>query len=427
MPRNGGQVKTKIKNIGGQDADQMMNMFNQMLGTERPEYGVIRPKLETLCKTLISIKTLLNKFIQSDIRKGFPEHSKHFDEMNTFIELLGKTVADYGMPPPPSDMSDVNGWKEYMNKTVDNYLAVKDCQAVKKLIVLCRELKKQKKYIGNREKLSKEFIVTSVDPDVFMLDPICRLPFKDIFIGDKIKKMKNAEQYILLLLCMLFDKTYDIYKTITSPDVDVDKFVDIVTTSIDQVKKQIPRCDAAFNKIKNATSMLKDNFDVYYKDFITNQNPTSIMEDFVADVSRTVNGDAKMISQFTKIINFYKSRSQQQMQNNPQLKKVFDVVGNQLKALESMSDDSSKKKKKKSDDTASTSTGSTAETVEEQEEQDEAHEDDAHEEVEQVAPENDAEDEAHEEDDEQEAQEEDDDDFIPAKDSKSSKSSKSKK
>lgn len=423
MPRNGGQVKTKIKNIGGKDADQMMSMFNQMLGTERPEFSVIKPKLEKLCKILNSVQTLLNKFIQSDIRKGFPEHSKHFDEINLFVELIVKIIADYGVPTAPADMADVNGWKDYMNKTVDNYLAVKECQVVKKLIVLCRELKKQKKYIGNREKLSKEFIVTSVDPDVLMLDPICRLPFKDMFIGDKIKKMKNAEQYILLLLCMLFEKTHDIYKTITSPDVDVDKFVDIVTTSIDQVKKQIPRCDAAFNKIKNATSMLKDNFDVYYKDFITNQNPTSIMEDFVADVSKTVDGDVKMMAQFNKIVNFYKSKSQAQMKNNPQLKKVFDVVGNQLKALESMTENSSKKKKKSTEETDDTpETEETEENQETQETQETQENDDADANVEEESEEHETvQSTSVRSQPPQAPSSNDDDDFIPSKNSKSKK------
>jgi hypothetical protein len=424
MPR-GGQVKTKIQKIGGQDADQMMGMFNQMLGTERPEFSVVKPKLEKLCKVLNSVQTLLSKFNQSDIRKGFPEHNKHFDEITTFIESISKTLTDYNLPTAPSDMSDVNGWKEYMNKTVDNYLAVKDCPIVKKLVILCRELKKQKKYIGNREKLSKEFIVTSVDPDVFMLDPICRLPFKDIFIGEKIKRMKNAEQYILLLLCMLFEKTFEVYKTITSPDVDVDKFVDIVTTSIDQVKKQIPQCDAAFNKIKNATSMLKDNFDVYYKDFITNQNPTSIMEDFVLDVSRTVNGDIKMVAQFNKIINFYKSKSKAQMQNNPQLKKVFDVVGNQLKALESMNDDSSKKKKKSKD--------TDQDDQEDQDNQDDVEEEHDKDDADDQDKEQNQDDEEVDEIDEHEpvaqstrstastSTKSDDDDFIPSKSSKSKK------
>jgi len=425
MPRNGGQVKTKIKNIGGKDTDQMMSMFNQMLGTERPEYSVVKPKLERLCKILNSVQSLLSKFIQSDIRKGFPEHNKHFDEINSFVELISKIVVDYGLPAPP-DMADVEGWKAVMNKTVDNYLAVKDCQVIKKLIVLCRELKKQKKYIGNREKLSKEFIVTSVDPDVFMLDPICHLPFKEIFIGEKIKRMKNAEQYILLLLCMLFEKTHDIYKTITSPDVDVDKFVDIVTTSIDQVKKQVPSCDAAFNKIKNATSMLKDNFDVYYKDFITNQNPTSIMEDFVADVSRTVSGDAKMISQFNKIINFYKSKSQQQMQHNPQLKKVFDVVGNQLKALESMTDDKPKKKKNNKTEAEEVKESTNAEVgvdevdeIEDIEDLDEEeHEDEEHESVETSSSQTNT---STRSTSKSLTSNHDDDEFIPSKSSKSKK------
>ena len=83
---------------------------------------------------------------------------------------------------------------------------------------------------------------------------------------------------------MLFNTTYDIYQIITSPDIDISEFSDIIVDSIKQARKMIPRANKAFKKIEESVELLKDNFQNYYKDFITTKNPTIIIENFILDV-----------------------------------------------------------------------------------------------------------------------------------------------
>jgi len=345
MGKKGGGVKVISKGtpgIGG-DVKNVTGMFNQMLGTERPDHNVVKPKYEELIRLLDSISSLINKFGTSVIVKLFPEYITEFKKMVEFAIEIKKKCMEYAVPDSPTDPNDM---KDYVNSIVDNYLHLKDCQTVKRLIKVCSVLGKQKKYLGNENKLSAEFIKNSVEPDLCLLDSFTNLPFKQIFISDKLKN-KEAKQYVLIFLHMMWDRTYHIYKTITSPDVDVDKFVEIVSKSIDDVKGKIPRCNEAFNKIKNATHMLKDNFGDYYKDFVESENPSIIMENFISDVAQSAEGSPQLVMQFKKIISFYKKNAQAHMQNNPQLKQVFSMVNDQLSALDGLADEEKKKNSKK--------------------------------------------------------------------------------
>ena len=70
----GGRAKVKVqqKMPKGAESDKMMGMFNQMLGTERPDYTVVKPKCDELLKCLEKVKNLLYKFGNSPISKSFP-------------------------------------------------------------------------------------------------------------------------------------------------------------------------------------------------------------------------------------------------------------------------------------------------------------------------------------------------------------------
>ena len=96
----------------------------------------------------------------------------------------------------------------------------------------------------------------------------------------------NDRTFILMFIAKLYEISYALYEIISSPDIDVDDFVKIIVSSIDTVKKHIPRCDDAFNKIIESIDILKNNFDGYYKEFVASNNPSIIMENFVLDVSK---------------------------------------------------------------------------------------------------------------------------------------------
>ena len=325
-----------------EDVSNVTSMFNQMLGTERPDAMVVKPKYEELLKVLMTTSDKITKFAQTVINKMFPEHVEHFRSMIKFSVDIQRKCIELGIKDLPSD---VTLWKDHYNTMVDNYLKLKECDVVKRLIKVCGALKKQKRYIGDVDNLSAQFIMDSAEPDFCILGEFTQLPFKQMFIDDRMRDRPEAKAYVLNFLNILWERTYELYKIITSPDVDVDKFVEIVSSSIDQVKKQIPRCNDAFDKIKNATHMLKDNFGDYYKDFVESENPSIIMENFISDVANGTDGDPKLVGQFKRIIGFYKKNAAAHMQKNPQLKQVFSMVNSQLSALDDLAGDKKKKSK----------------------------------------------------------------------------------
>jgi len=377
MGKPGGRVKVMKSGAMKEDISQVTGMFNQMLGTERPEASVVRPKYEELIRILTSTTNLTTRFGTSVLAKLFPEYIDEFKKIVLFSTNIEQECIKMAIPQQPTNplmskevslvdkplskeeaakiaQEDIKKYQEdylaYSNKVVDNYLYLKECNVVKRLIKVCSVLQKQKKYISDENKLSSEFIMASVEPDLCLLDAFTMLPFKQMFINDKLKNNVDAKKYVLMFLHMMYNRTYEIYKIITSPDVDVDKFVEIVAKSIDEIKTKIPRCNEAFDKIKNATHLLKDNFGDYYKDFVESENPTIIMENFISDVAQSAEGSPQLIMQFKRIISFYRKNAEQHMQSNPQLKQVFSMVNSQMSVLENMGRDKKKNKKKSEDE-----------------------------------------------------------------------------
>ncbi len=133
---------------------------------------------------------------------------------------------------------------------------------------------------------------------------------------------------------MLFKTTYDIYEIVTSPDIDISKFSDIIIQSIQQAKKMIPRANRAFRKIEDSVELLKNNFQGYYKDFISTKNPTIILENFILDCSKE-NGDdvdIELARQFKKIVMFYQKKSQGKIKD-PRVNQLFDMLNKNFDML----------------------------------------------------------------------------------------------
>jgi len=135
----------------------------------------------------------------------------------------------------------------------------------------------------------------------------------------------SIRKYIYTLLKVSLDICKDVYDLITSPDVDVKEFSKIIISSIAQVRKMIPRCDDAFNKIEESVALLEGRFGTYYKDFIQSKNPSTIIESFVIDVSNSGGADKRLAFQFKKIVAYYRKATQGKIKD-PKLKKIFDML-----------------------------------------------------------------------------------------------------
>ena len=124
---------------------------------------------------------------------------------------------------------------------------------------------------------------------------------------------------------------------ITDPEVDVKKFSKVIVDSISEMRKHTSGCDKAFRKIVESIDLLQDNFEDYYRNFISTGNPTTLMTDYIVDVSKSIDKkvDPTISVQFRKIIQTYQKNMNQAALKDPNVKKIFSMINENLSLLDS--------------------------------------------------------------------------------------------
>jgi len=320
------KIKKISKKLNKNDSDDVVHMFNQMIGTEMPDYNIILPKYNKLKLNIISIIKILQSSVDDIIRKcviNNPAENKACDEIDTFVNKLNdiKFIQT-------DDESDEND--EYKKILCDHYKELKNKEEIKQCILTCNNIIQYNDKLNGKSK-SINFI-KRIPGNVYKPFSFSSLNIKNI-ITNKSQNDKKICMYIFTVLKIVLNITKDIYNIITSPDVDIKEFSHIIISSISHVKKIIPRCDKAFNKIENSVGMLENNFNTYYKDFVQSKNPSTIMESFVIDVSSDSKNDIQTTRQFKQIINYYKKATEGKIKD-PKIKKVFDLLNHNFNMID---------------------------------------------------------------------------------------------
>jgi hypothetical protein len=335
MPRNG-RVKMKKINPKGGDADDaadLNNLFEQMTGSQNADANIIIPKylsIQELLKKFIKIYNLLLNF--SEFIDNFSEYNMEFREIKEFIDNLEKITKNNLSERKLTDME-----LEPLNVL---YKEIKNKNEIQNIIVTGGNLKKYKRYLDDKNNLKDEFIKR--EPG-FSLKPLAftQLDIKMLWASDKLNNM--AKKYILNILNHTYHISHELYEIITSPDIDIKKFSRVLIDNIEKLKKQIPRCEKAFDIIKNSVEMLEDNFKGYYKNSVESENPSIIIESFIIDVSMKQKTNANITNQFRKIIMHMKKVSSNN--SDPRIKKLFNILNSQFNMMD-------KKSNKKADENA---------------------------------------------------------------------------
>jgi hypothetical protein len=331
-----GRGKKNIKIISTPDLDIDINeintIFQQLSGDpNKVDPEIILDKFTRLKNTIIRCNKLLTKFKENILDRLHTKIQRdiYFNgEINKLTDFIKKSENYLD-----EEITDENRVYFYQN--------LKECFIVEEYLYICKILTKNENCIKDRLHLSDSFIKRAVGEEFFIFK-FSDINFKHLFthileenILD-VQELKNAKHYILLTLNMLYISTQDIYKIISSPDIDINKFTDIIFTAIKAARKQIPRCDKAFNMISNSMDMLKSNMNVYYKDFIATNNPTIIFENFIQDVSSETNIDTKTLMQFKKIISFFRKRADSMPKNNKsaEVNSMFGILDKLMKIME---------------------------------------------------------------------------------------------
>lgn len=335
---------------------ELIEMFNQMTGVGEPDIDIITPKYEKLIECGKSYINLLIKFVKSPIG-SLPEFNNSFVSMVQFIQKAQGEFESLMLKPREtkalhgSELEKINKNPELLEKYMREipskyevselskyYLKLKDCLLVQDMVMTLKNLKNllnmEKERTQNpvdnlTDPLSDKFITRADGFDVIIFN-FTNLNFKAIFNLQN-NEMKN---YVLLFLKLIKKNCEEAFKIVTAPDIDVEKFSKVLINSIKDIRKHIPRCDKAFDKIEESVSLLQKNFDGYYKDFIQSQNPGIIIENFVLDVANDAQADAQTTAQFREIIKFYKKNMTAKKINDPKVQKLFSMLGENLDVLE---------------------------------------------------------------------------------------------
>jgi hypothetical protein len=337
------QVKQKVVKNTLSNKD-VLDMFNGVIGNSEgscnlsvvhPKYDRIQLHVERFIKVLRAlaaqpvmakfpsgcehlanyIKSLESQFVESFRAPNLAEYLPKLDS----IESLANAAESYGRIPA-----------EVIAEFMNVFNAVKSCNIVNAILVTCQNLVRYKKYLGDPNALSDRFLTKST----IGLYPLPDLPinFRQIYVDDRLSH--TDRELVMIVLHKLYKIGFDLYEAISSPDVDVDEFIEVIMASLGEVKKHVPRCEEAFGEIAKSVGTLKTNFNDYYKDYVSSNDPTIIMQNFVLDVSKAKEATPRVANQFRTIIAHYRKQTQLHVNNDPKLKSLFKQVDNNFQSLD---------------------------------------------------------------------------------------------
>jgi hypothetical protein len=344
MPR--GRITTKVVKSAINNKD-VIDMFQGVMGTGdgtgiNPR--IVYPKYLLIQNHCNRFLKLLGLFYRSPEMAAFTVPMQALSAYAA--SLKNEMVSLFAVPKfeelyPPTDHDRINGLKvNYSGLTSEDmqsfeaaYKRIKDSNLMNKIIVTCKNLVVHKKSIGDMSKLTARFLTHSAG---LTFSPFPELPivnFKEIYNNGDLVRTDQARKLVLTVLHKAYVISHEIYELMSSPDIDVGEFVDMILSNLGEVEGQIPRCGEAFAKLRNSVDLLKGNFSGYYRDFVSSNNPTIIMENFVLDVSRQTDSSPKVTAQFRRIITHYRKLAKQHA-NNPKLRSLFQQVDKSFQELE---------------------------------------------------------------------------------------------
>lgn len=324
------QVK-KIKIPIGANDEGLAEMFNQMLGTGTVNVNIAYPRykrIRTLCTQIVKIFRTL---AESPIMKPGSAFEAEKQELLAWCAEASADIARiFSM-----DFSDyewnLNTLDDELRKNFSSiYMEMKRSALVSTFIVMCDRLVTYKRHF-DMNKLNHRFI-TSMSGVEWRPFPFSQLNLKyamSLPIGT------NAITFFMTILSKAYELSHALYMEIQSPDIDVDQFVEFIMGSIDKIQKrpELSRCRDAFQKIKESVHLLKARFNGYYRDFISTNDSTIMMQHFIIDVSKSTDASPKVTAQFRTIIGYYRKITQDQI-SDPKVRMLFDRMNASFKDLD---------------------------------------------------------------------------------------------
>ena len=315
------------------NGELLTNMFNQLVGTA-VDISITYPKYVAAKRLCGQLVTVFEKFTNSPLM-ALPMYAVEKTEINAFCV---KSRADINATFD-QDLTDYS-WnlnlvaddiKENFSKS---YTDMKVSAIVNVFIVMCDSMAPYRKNFKDSEKLDHKFIICMADTE-WCPFPFSRFNAKTLFDIQGVGE--HTINFFMTVLNKAYEFSYGLYEILSSPDVDIDAFVDLIRENLEAIQKipELSRCGRAFAKIYKSLDLLRTNFGDYYKDFLSTQDNTVIIQNFILDVSKQTGADIQLTGQFRKIIMYYRKISNSNGVSNPQITELTSQVDVAIKSFES--------------------------------------------------------------------------------------------
>jgi hypothetical protein len=340
------KIKKQKKMLIGQSSMQDLNeIFNQLLGeTKVLNLDIIYPKYKALYETYEKSYKLLdmlrNHIIIKHMRDEDDIIESDFNDVDEFMKIFKEfLVVNHNkylieeFNKKNVTLEDVNNNDMYDLKMVeelsDKYKNLKKSEITNVHIEYLTTILNYKKQLEECEDLRW---INLISDQLFDIFPFTNLNFKTIInfnLDEEDKKLFN--KFLALILKKKMDLCKKIYDIITTPDINVKDLASLILENLDNFKKEIPRCDKAFNKIEEALRTLEDKFNDYYKDYVVTNDPSIMIQNFLSDIYKKGKEDPTLVVQLRKIIKYFTDKIKTHKNSNSNINGIVDKLNNLFK------------------------------------------------------------------------------------------------
>lgn len=350
----------KMKRVHKLLKNELINAaFRKMVGVEDIDPNIIEGKYDKMMETLRSFLNILLNLLRSGILDILSDiiNSSASEQLSIFIQESIQEIKDFKLNDHTkkyiSDLTHINSkleegtrkklLEQIMSSRYDKeqlktaYNAMIDSEVFKQCINTCNTFAnylKMDKIAYNKEQhdfatsdCAWSFIISCNTP--CYLFTFCRIDFRQIFICHSLDD--ETKRYILKTLYMVFTKCKKLLDIYCIPNVNAEEYMSAIKAAIETFRKQIPRCDAAFNKMIQLLDRFEEKYPKYYKSYVMSGNPYIILESYFKDVARQYadsGTDINLKYQFNKIIKHITQQNKEMLKTNPDssLAKTLDII-----------------------------------------------------------------------------------------------------
>lgn len=362
MPRGKAKL-VKIKTDLSQDTEGIAEVFGSIIGATdgsnlhlhmaHPKFIKMKSEINRFVYLLevmadLQFMTYQQDFVVDNFQKFVSDVRAEFEELFCSEEVM---IIDQFMSPmaaaaigtkftayTPSQSDYVDIPKAMLRDFSTSYGKIKDHNIMTLALTVYELLSNYEDFIGDKDNLDGSFLL-QMSQRAFNPFPVSGIiDFRNMYVDSQCEESDKDD--ILVILHKLLTISRTIYELSNTSDIDITEFVEIVRNSLTTVKKQIPRCDQAFDEIMNSLHLLTTNFDGYYKDFSDTGNSTIMIEGFIGDVAKNTNNSPTLARQFKQIIGHYRKISAQMNSSNSakasQIRGLMNMIDKRADDIEEM-------------------------------------------------------------------------------------------